>query len=87
MISLFLFTSLKLSWVHIHQPLSKTLLILTLQQQTAFENILGKEAISSFPRMFSTQSENRITHLSIFVNIYKIISLFASETEETKIGI
>ena len=36
------------------------------QKQTAFENIVGKEeiapkgAISSFPTMFSTQSENCI---------------------------
>ena len=37
------------------------------QQQTAFENIVGKEEtarneqISSFPTMFSNQSENYIT--------------------------
>ena len=37
----------------------------------------------SFPAMFSTQSENCIP---IF-NIYDIISLFAVELEESKIGI
>ena len=53
-------------------------------QQTAFENILGKEeiAISSFPIMFSTQKI-----VSPLVNIYDITSLFAAKLEEPKIGI
>ena len=42
-------------------------------------------AISSFPTMFSTQSETCI-HVSPFVNIYDITCLFAAELEEPKIG-
>ena len=59
------------------------------QQQTAFENIVGKGEIARkeeflfFPTMFSTQSENCIL---ICQNIYDIISLFAAELEEPKIG-
>ena len=55
---------------------------------TAFENIVGKEEIahyeqiSSFPTIFSTQSENSI----LFVNMFDIISLFAAELAEPKIG-
>ena len=45
---------------------------LTHQQQTAFENIVG------------TQADNCIPHLSIF---FPIISLFAAELEEPKIGV
>ena len=58
------------------------------QQQTAFENIVGKEEIAhneqflSFPTMFSTKSENCI----LIFNIYDIISLFAAELQEPKIG-
>ena len=65
------------------------------QQQTAFENIVGKEEIARneqfllFQQCFLlnqkiTQSENCI-HIN-FVNIFDIISLFASELEEPKIG-
>ena len=60
----------------------------THQQQTAFENILGKEEIACseqfllFPSMFSTHQKI----LSPFVNIFDIISLFAAELEEPKIG-
>ena len=52
------------------------------QQQTAFENIVGKEEIARnkqfllFPQYF----------LSPFVNIYDIITLFAAELEELKFG-
>ena len=55
------------------------------QQQTAFENIVGKEeiAISPFPIMFSTQSDNCIP----FAHIFDIIFLFAVALEEPKIGI
>ena len=53
------------------------------QQQTAFENIveteeIARNAISSFPTVFSTLSENSIP----FVNIYDII--LAAELEEPK---
>ena len=47
-------------------------------QQTAFENIVGKEEIAC-----STQSDNYTT----FVHIFDIIFFFAAELEEPKIGI
>ena len=58
------------------------------QQQTAFENIVGKEEIASneqfllFPQCFLLHQKN----VSPFVNIYDIISLFAAELEKPKIG-
>ena len=64
-------------------------IILTHQQQTAFENIVGKEEIAHykqfllFPRCLLL---NQIT-VSPFVHIFDIISLFAAEFEEPKIGI
>ena len=53
------------------------------QQQTTFDNIVGKEEIAPFSTMFSTESDNA----SPFVHIVDIISLFAPEMEEPKIGI
>ena len=59
------------------------------QQQTAFENIVGKEETARneqfllFPQCF--QLNQKI--VSPFVGIYDIISLFAAELEEPKIGI
>ena len=59
------------------------------QQQTAFENIVGKEEIARneqfllFPQCFVL---NQVT-VSPFVHIFDIISLFAAELEEPKIGI
>ena len=59
------------------------------QQQTAFENIAGKEgncslrAISPFPTMSSTQSDS----CTPFVHIFDIIFLFAAQLEEPKIGL
>ena len=59
------------------------------QQQTAFENIVGKEEIARykqfllFPQCFLLDHKN----VSPFVNIFDIISLFAAELEELKIGI
>ena len=59
------------------------------QQQTAFENIIGKGEIAHnkqfllFPQCFSTQSDNCIPICSYFY----IISLFAAEFEAPKIGI
>ena len=58
------------------------------QQQTAFENIVRKEEIARneqfllFPECF--QLNQKI--IPPFVNIYDIISLFATELEEPKIG-
>ena len=59
------------------------------QQQTAFENIEGNEEIAYnkqfllFPQYFLLNQKL----VSPFVNIYDIISLFAAELEEPKIGI
>ena len=59
------------------------------QQQTAFENIVGRgeiarnEQLLLFPQCFLL---NQIT-VSPFVHIYDIISLFAVELEKPKIGI
>ena len=59
------------------------------QQQTAFENIMGKEEIARkeqfllFPQCFLLNQK----FVSPFVNIYNIISLFVAELEEPKIGI
>ena len=49
--------------------------ILTHQQWTASENIVGKGEISPFPTMFSTQS------VSPIVRILDIISSFAAALE------
>ena len=62
--------------------------MLTCQQLTAFENIVGKEEIARdeqfllFPRCFLLNQKI----VSPFVNIYDIMSLFAAELEEPKIG-
>ena len=59
------------------------------QQQTAFENIVGKgdivcnEQFLHFPQCFLL---NQIV-VSLFVHIFDIMSLFAAEFEELKIGI
>ena len=58
------------------------------QQQTACENIVGKEEIARieqfllFPQCFLLNQKT----ISAFVNIYDIIPLFAAEWEEPKIG-
>ena len=63
--------------------------ILMHQQQTAFENIVGKEEIARneqfllFPQCFLLNQKI----MSLFVHIFDIISLFAAELEEPKIGI
>ena len=59
------------------------------QQRTAFENIVRKEEIACnkqfllFPQCFLLNQKT----VSPFHNIYVIISLFAAELEEPKIGI
>ena len=59
------------------------------QQQTAFENTVGKEEIARneqfllFPQCFLLNHKI----VSPFVNIFDIISLFAAKLEEPKIGI
>ena len=65
------------------------LLILTHQQQTAFENIAGKEEIARneqfllFPPCFLLNPKI----VSPYFNIYHIVFLFAAELEEPNIGI
>ena len=57
-------------------------------QQTAFENIVGKEEIAHneqfllFTQCFLLNQKI----ISSYVNIYDIISLFAAELEEPKTG-
>ena len=59
------------------------------QEQTAFENIVEKEEIARneqfplFPQCFLLHQ----IIVSLFVYIFDIISLFAAELEEPKIGI
>ena len=59
------------------------------QQQTAFENNVRKKEIASndqfglFPQCFLLHQKI----VSPFVNIFDIISLFAAEVKEPKIGI
>ena len=70
-------------------PLLHRYIILTHQQQVAFENIVGKEEIARheqfllFPQCF-LQNQKIV---SPFVIISDIISLFAAELEEPKIAI
>ena len=52
------------------------------QQQTAFENIVGKKEIALFTHFFLIYQKI----VSQFVNIFDIISLFDAELEEPKIG-
>ena len=62
------------------------------QQQTAFENIVGKGEIARneqfllFPQYFLLNLLNQTT-VSPFVHIFDMTSLFAAEYEESKIGI
>ena len=66
-----------------------SILVLTDQQQTAFENTVGKEEIARneqfllFPQYFLLKK----IILFLFVYIFFIISLLADELEEPKIGI
>ena len=70
-------------------PFTPLILILTHQQQTAFENIVGKKEIAHneqfllFPQCFLLNHKI----VSPLVNICDIISLFAAELEEPNIGI
>ena len=58
------------------------------RQQTAFEHIVGKEKIAQneqfllFPQCVAFNQKIA----SPFVNVFDIISLFAAELEEPKIG-
>ena len=71
-------------------PLLHRYSFLTNQQQNAFENIVGKGEIARneqfllFLTMFSTREDN---HILIRPHFCHLISLFAAELEEPKIGI
>ena len=75
----------------IHKKLSQGSLysIDTHHQYTAFEDIVGKEEIAHneqfllFPQCFLLNQKI----VSRFVNIFDIISLFATELRDPKIGI
>ena len=77
------------SYELMNYPFTPQILILTHQLQRAFENIVGKGEIARkeqfllFPRCFLL---NQII-VSPFVHIFDIISFFAAESEEPKIGI
>ena len=65
------------------------MLVLTHQNLTGFENIVGKGEIAPeeqfllFPQCFLLEQ----IIVSPFVHIFAIISLFAAELEEPKMGI
>ena len=62
---------------------------MTHQQQTAFENIVGKGEIDCY-KQFLLLPQCLLLNLvivSLCVHLFDIISLFASELEEPKIGI
>ena len=63
--------------------------MLTLQQQTAFAKIVGKEEIAHYEQflLFPQFSLPNWKIVSPFVNIFDTISLFAAELEEPKIDI
>ena len=67
----------------------REILTLTHQQQTAFENVVGKGEIARnkqfllFPQCFLLSQIN----ISPFVHIFNIKILFSPELEEPKIGI
>ena len=59
------------------------------QQQTGFENIVGKEEIALNKQFLLFQQCFLLNHMIVspFVHIFYIISLFAAELEEPKIGL
>ena len=61
---------------------------MTHQQQTAFENIVGKEEIAHNEQFLLFQQCFQFYLIIVypFVHIFDIISLFAAELEEPKIG-
>ena len=71
------------------RSLFNPLLLLTHQQQTAFENIVGKGEIAHdeqfllFPQCFLLDE----IIVTPFVHIFDIISLFADEFEKPEIGL
>ena len=64
-------------------------LILMHQQQTAFENIVGKGKIAHNKQLIIFQQCFLLNQIIVspFVHVFDIISLFAAELEEPKTGI
>ena len=66
------------------------MLILTHQQQQAFENIVGKKEIARKEQeQFLLSPQSFLLHqiiVSPFVHIFNIIFLFAAKSEEPEIG-
>ena len=58
------------------------------KQQTAFENIVGKEEVACNKQCFLFAQRFLLNQkiVSPFVNIFNIISLFAAELQEPEIG-
>ena len=71
-----------------YQPFTAWILILTHQQQSVVENIVGKEEIACneqfllFPQCFLLKQ----IIVFPFVHIFAVISLFAAEMDEPKFG-
>ena len=59
------------------------------QQQTAFENIVGKGKIAHNEQFFLFPQRFQLNQITVtpIVHIFDIISLFAIKLEEPKIGI
>ena len=57
------------------------------QQQTAFENVVGKGEIACYEQCLLFPLQLGYITVSPFVHIFDIISLFAVELEEPKSGI
>ena len=68
---------------NLNLPLTLQITVLTHQQQTAFETLWEKEKLLLSPLCFLLKQ----IIVSPFVHIFAIISLFAAELEEPKIGI
>ena len=62
---------------------------MTHQQQTAFENIVGKEEIVRTNNFSFSHNVFLLSQIIVspFVHAFELISLFAAEFEEPKIGI
>ena len=59
------------------------------QQQTAFENIVGKEEIARNEQFLLFPQCSLLSQINVspFVHVFDIISLFSTEFEEPKIGL
>ena len=70
-------------------PFTKLIRILTHQQQTAFENIVGKGDIARNEQFLLLQQCFLVSQIIVspFVLIFDIIPLFAAVFEEPKISV